>query len=324
MIALHAHPAVTNPAGRKGFTLIELLIIIAIIVLLAAILFPVFARAREKARSAACQSNLKQIALAFTQYTADYDERLPHAWDTDTVNAPGSCTSNCYPGVASTNEPAVWPAKIEPYLKDRDVFTCPDATRPVKSPCSTTAMTGNAVPWKASDPVVGARVGNWYLGASQVQYGYNTYFLGGDRFEGQNHCNLSPTDPKACGIYCNGIGAALSSIAEPSGTVLVCDNYYANNGSGSPPAFLDVMGLKGSGNADAGDEDFGCRADGTTADVYDSIPARHSGGLNVAFVDGHVKWMKKSALMYDEAFYSCSATSVFPTWTDPKFLWNRF
>jgi prepilin-type N-terminal cleavage/methylation domain-containing protein/prepilin-type processing-associated H-X9-DG protein len=307
---------------RTGFTLIELLVVIAIIALIAASLFPGFARAREKARSAACQSTLKQIAVAFHQYTADYDERVPHAWDTNVVGVPGSCTTGCYP-TAPTNEPIVWPAKIEPYLKDRDVFTCPDATRPIKSPCATTAMNGNALPWKASDPVVGSKIGWWYTGASQVQYGYNTYYLGGDRFYGQNHCNLSPTDSHACGEYCNGIGAALSSIADASGTVLVCDNYYTNNGSGGPPAFLDVMALHGSG-VDAGDEDFGCKADGTTVDNYDSIPTRHSGGLNVAFVDGHVKWMKKSALMYDEAFYSCQATSVFPTWTDPKFLWNRF
>jgi prepilin-type N-terminal cleavage/methylation domain-containing protein len=67
-----------NPRGRStGFTLIELLVVIAIIAILAAILFPVFAQAREKARQAACLSNVKQIGLAMMQYTQDYDETLP-------------------------------------------------------------------------------------------------------------------------------------------------------------------------------------------------------------------------------------------------------
>src|SRR5687767_1588685 len=67
-----------NARSRKvGFTLIELLVVIAIIAILAAILFPVFARARENARRASCQSNLKQLGLSFAQYTQDFDERYP-------------------------------------------------------------------------------------------------------------------------------------------------------------------------------------------------------------------------------------------------------
>ena len=65
---------------RKGFTLIELLVVIAIIAILAAILFPVFARAREKARQASCQSNLKQLTLAMLMYVQDYDEKFPMYW----------------------------------------------------------------------------------------------------------------------------------------------------------------------------------------------------------------------------------------------------
>jgi prepilin-type N-terminal cleavage/methylation domain-containing protein len=63
--------------GRKGFTLIELLVVIAIIAILAAILFPVFAKAREKARQTSCLSNEKEIALAILMYTQDYDEKFP-------------------------------------------------------------------------------------------------------------------------------------------------------------------------------------------------------------------------------------------------------
>ena len=90
---------------RQGFTLIELLVVIAIIAILAAILFPVFARAREKARQASCQSNLKQIALALLMYVQDYDETLP---------------SHCY-GAADT----CWARKISPYVKNDQLAVCP-------------------------------------------------------------------------------------------------------------------------------------------------------------------------------------------------------
>jgi prepilin-type N-terminal cleavage/methylation domain-containing protein len=75
---LHRAP---DSSLRRGFTLIELLVVIAIIAILAAILFPVFARARENARRASCSSNMKQIGLGFLQYTQDYDERMPSVAD---------------------------------------------------------------------------------------------------------------------------------------------------------------------------------------------------------------------------------------------------
>ncbi|MBC7289450.1 MAG: DUF1559 domain-containing protein, partial [Armatimonadetes bacterium] len=86
---------------RKGFTLIELLVVIAIIAILAAILFPVFARAREKARQASCMSNLKQLALAMLMYAQDYDENLPLS-----LTAPGDWWND------------TWKARISPYVKN--------------------------------------------------------------------------------------------------------------------------------------------------------------------------------------------------------------
>lgn len=98
---------------KTGFTLIELLVVIAIIALLAAILFPVFARARENARRSSCQSNLKQLALGIVQYTQDYDEKYPmRCIDTD-----GS-------GTLSTPDDG-WGWMIMPYVKSEQLFQCP-------------------------------------------------------------------------------------------------------------------------------------------------------------------------------------------------------
>ncbi|MDR3710638.1 MAG: DUF1559 domain-containing protein [Capsulimonadaceae bacterium] len=98
----------------SAFTLIELLVVIAIIAILAAILFPVFATAREKARTAACTSNLKQFSLAFAQYTQDYDEMFPCGM----FQAGGS----------GGNGGGGWAGQIYPYVKSVKVFLCPDDT----------------------------------------------------------------------------------------------------------------------------------------------------------------------------------------------------
>ena len=98
---------------RAGFTLIELLVVIAIIAILAAILFPVFARAREKARQSSCTSNLKQIGTAFMMYAQDYDEVLPDLLTGRNTNDPTRYYS--------------WIAVIMPYVKNNQLFQCPSA-----------------------------------------------------------------------------------------------------------------------------------------------------------------------------------------------------
>lgn len=102
----------------KGFTLIELLVVIAIIAILAAILFPVFARARENARRTSCMSNLKQIALGMMQYTQDYDEKYMPQWE-DRDSSGGYNPSGAESGDQG------WAMLAQPYLKSTQIFQCP-------------------------------------------------------------------------------------------------------------------------------------------------------------------------------------------------------
>jgi prepilin-type N-terminal cleavage/methylation domain-containing protein/prepilin-type processing-associated H-X9-DG protein len=130
---------------RSGFTLIELLVVIAIIAILAAILFPVFARAREKARQSSCQSNEKQLMLAYLAYIQDYDERTPNQW--------------FFSSTAGTGY--MWVDAIMPYVKNLQLFDCPSAGRR-----TTMYTTVNGL-------------GFYAMNAGSVSYGINTCYWGG-------------------------------------------------------------------------------------------------------------------------------------------------
>lgn len=127
-----------GPAGttHRAFTLIELLVVIAIIAILAAILFPVFSRARESARRTSCQSNLKQMGVATMQYLQDFDEVFPK----------GAITAGSpYPdGAGWTNNVWYWQQVLYPYHKSRQVFRCPSSSvNPTHSSGVPTPVYGN-------------------------------------------------------------------------------------------------------------------------------------------------------------------------------------
>jgi len=173
---------------RSAFTLIELLVVIAIIAILAAILFPVFARARENARRSSCQSNLKQIGLAIMQYTQDYDERL---FSHRNTSPPFNSCSSGY---------GAWPTFIDPYVKNWQVFNCPSFNKNYLGGCSSINAT-----------VYG-------LSFNTLRYVNNT--------TDSAAAGIVPRCTSNCGIgmHTSGSSVHISAIEDPSGTIHVTDS----------------------------------------------------------------------------------------------------
>src|SRR2546422_8211142 len=123
---------------KRAFTLIELLVVIAIIAILAAILFPVFAQAREKARMATCLSNAKQIGLALQMYTQDYDETL--LWNP----YPGGKGQGSVRGCPGDLPSLVWTELLRPYTKSTGIYQCPSISAGTTAQhCATCPLVGS-------------------------------------------------------------------------------------------------------------------------------------------------------------------------------------
>lgn len=240
-------------AKSKGFTLIELLVVIAIIAILAAILFPVFARARENARRSTCQSNLKQIGLGFMQYIQDYDERYPlyvlgqesgltgAAYLANQVEASSSPTvpAEKYGVTLSTDPPGTlharsWMDCIFPYVKSLQLFDC---SSNVSHPFLT---------WKAGPPA-----------QYRPNYGVNAYLLG--------YSSAVWGAPMSEASVNGTAGKILATHATAPQSWLTESQFYKN----ADPAFL---------------------AGATWRINYKQIGWSHLDGTNLLFADGHVKF----------------------------------
>jgi prepilin-type N-terminal cleavage/methylation domain-containing protein/prepilin-type processing-associated H-X9-DG protein len=222
-----------RPTGRRAFTLIELLVVIAIIAILAAILFPVFAQAREKARQAGCSSNCKQIGLAVMMYAEDWDQSYP-LYTHFPKHAP------------------MWYEMIQPYIKSEDVFTCPSVRVRLK---------------EAPKQLAG-----WVI------YAFNGY--------GANYLHLIQYGPGFATGKTMG-PKRLAAVSRPAETIMIAD------GQG------DKLWTAGMGWVaiycvlDPGPSWYAGEGLNKTWALAD----RHSDGGNYIFADGHVRWMRRDAVI---------------------------
>jgi len=232
---------------RKAFTLIELLVVIAIISILAAILFPVFARARESARRTSCLSNLKQAGLATMMYVQDYDEFYPGRYSRNNTTPPGghdwSGTRNYW----------YWQQLLYPYTKNIQVFICPSSNNQ--------NMAGDL------------RAEN---------YAANFYLF----------------------VEWNAPRISMAAVQSASSTYMLMDSGQFAITAPAAHTYNGGLYLPGMGTA-------GGTCTGAGTHMNDCMNGRHFNGVNMAFADGHAKWLK-SAVVVAESKKSSSVSAFYP------------
>jgi len=252
---------------RHGFTLIELLVVIAIIAILAAILFPVFAQARESARKISCLSNGKQIGLASFMYLQDYDE---------TLNGPAlrACGAGAtqYSSFWWGGNWRVWPELLIPYTKNVQMYTCPDrADQPYFGWSINVNSSNDDYPNSPTPP------GNWFNG----KCGQPASNFPGQRSIG----NAELVAPASTiwyydsnpSIFQDGLTKWVDLQADAAGWPAGTKSLEVDGSETIAQLFLTAGGLADN-------------------DPVIKNPMRHQGGMNLIWCDGHAKWMKPSAI----------------------------
>lgn len=279
---------------RHAFTLIELLVVIAIIAILAAILFPVFATAREKARQTTCASNLKQLGLAVVQYVQDYDENMP---------SPAAATTTTYSSTGQWSCGMGWAGILYPYVKSRGVYTCP--SDPTLMPNSNYAEISYAINLNTTGSSAGALGIPSGVGyqiphplVSTMTAPANTVLF----CEVQNmpiEATTTMFDPPSS---LTAPGSYTYSPSTDGVVIFNCMNGSANNhlGFGSPVTLNPVaqpIFATGYLGRSVGDRYPGSGVDGSCGTAsppsacFPSATGIHTSGSNYAFIDGHVKWL---------------------------------
>ena len=247
----------SRSGSRAGFTLVELLVVIAIISILAAILFPVFARARENARRSACQSNLKQIGLGLMQYVQDNDGYYPFFSTSGMAGYVAPASLVTLPGASSSD--VKWSHLINPYLKSSQIFVCPSRS-------DARSMGRN------------------------VSYGFNFHYLSYSR------------DGAAFYVAKDSViefPSEMVAIADARGTG---DGAYLKDGESNDATRELNHGYSLDPRAEASGLPAGHSS--STGGLFSIVSSRHFEGGNVAFADGHVKWMKGATLLRDSTYWN--------------------
>ncbi len=252
-----------SPRGMTtgGFTLIELLVVIAIIAILAAILFPVFAQAREKARQTACLSNTKQIGNALLMYNQDYDEVLPPA------------------GNAGTVQPNRFQHYLHPYLKSLQVWVCPSETR--------TGLSEDGVNQTQFIPQATASGFPTSSGGYGVNHNLVSY-----RFNESSVSLAQLEDAAGTFLLCD--GATLKTGTDTGPDKDKPENWNKHSLRYAvlwfwPPGIFSKTRPRPDDNG--GIERAWYSNPGNGQYLRRPVP-RHNGGLNIIYVDGHSKWSK--------------------------------